>query len=376
MTDRSAHQPSSARRIVRVTLQIIGFAIGLALLWWSVSLALSEENREQIEKLGSASWRQVALLMSLTVVMVIVNGLIWHETIRPVRKVPMSDCQAANALATFLAYLPFKLSVISRWIIHTKRNNMPFLLVGGWIGAVAATGAISMLPPVAPTLVIGQINALWVVSSLLLVGVCCAITVTLSRWLGGERGLTRIRRFAAVVRLRLLNRFLHSEIFEEGHRAMDLLASWRTVLIVCALRMIDLAVQSARIALAASMIGVEIPLDQAVLLALVYFLIGVLTPVGMLGTREGGTMGAVAAMLGMSLEEVSPFAGVLLLVTGSESIVLVAMAGLSIIWLRPDRLIRRSPEQSADLGAIADADAPEYDAPHEDRARADQPDDR
>lgn len=379
MTNHAAENPERPRlrRIIRTALQIIGFAIGLGLLWWSVSLALSEENREQVERLGQASWRQVALLMSLTVAMVAINGCIWYETIRPVRKLPMGDCQAANALATFLAYLPFKLSVISRWIIHTKRNRMPFLLVGGWIGAVAATGAITMIPPVGPTLVLREINALWVGSSLALVSICAAIAVVTSRWLGGEAGLARIRRFAALVRLRLLNRFLHSEIFEEGHRAMDLLASWRAVTVVCTLRLLDLAVQSARIAVAASMIGVEIPLDQAVLLALVYFLIGVATPVGMLGTREGGTMGAAAAMLGMSIDEVSPFAGVLLLVTGSESIVLVALAGLSIIWLRPDRLIRRAPEhESTESATNAASSDGEYDAAHEDRAGADQPDDR
>jgi hypothetical protein len=102
----------------------------------------------------------------------------------------------------------------------------------------------------------------------------------------------------------------------------------------------------------------------------------VLTPVGMLGTREGGTMGAVAAMLGMSIEEVSPFAGVLLLVTGSESIVLVALAGLSIIWLRPDRLIRRAPGNDDESESNAASTDGEYDARHEDRAGADESDDR
>ncbi|MFG0313526.1 MAG: hypothetical protein ACF8LL_05000, partial [Phycisphaerales bacterium] len=56
-------QPSSTRRVWGIAVQIVGFAIGIALLGWAVRMALRPENREQLEKLSEATPGEVMLLL-------------------------------------------------------------------------------------------------------------------------------------------------------------------------------------------------------------------------------------------------------------------------------------------------------------------------
>ena len=64
----------------------------------------------------------------------------------PVQRLRTLDVVAVNAIATLLNYLPFKLSVISRIVIHNRRDGVPLGKIVGWLAAVGVGGVISFGP--------------------------------------------------------------------------------------------------------------------------------------------------------------------------------------------------------------------------------------
>src|SRR5207247_1887125 len=80
----------------------------------------------------------------------------------------------------------------------------------------------------------------------------------------------------------------HHSLFEKAHEGVRMLASPRVVLGCAALRIIDIAAQSARIALAAAIIGHPLPWEHALLAGSIFFLISAAAPTGSLGVREKG----------------------------------------------------------------------------------------
>lgn len=95
-----------------------------------------------------------------------------------------------------------------------------------------------------------------------------------------------------------------------------MLASPRAVALAAALRLLDVAVQAARFAVAAWIVGQPLPWDQAVLAGSAYFVVGSLSPSGQLGVREGATAWLAAAVLpGIDFDG---FAVVVLMVTAAE----------------------------------------------------------
>ena len=111
MSDSGA---TSKRSLVRTLVQVIGFVVSLGALGWAVSVAFQEENRAQLENLRDASAGQVMMLVGLSFASVAINGMIFWVVIRPVHRIRVTDVISTNAIATFLAYLPFKMSIVAR----------------------------------------------------------------------------------------------------------------------------------------------------------------------------------------------------------------------------------------------------------------------
>ena len=325
--------------LLRVAVQIVGFAIGLALLAWCVDLAFSAENRVQLQRLSEAAPLRIAALLACSFATIVLNGLIFHRTLVPVRRLRTVDVLAVNALASFLNYLPFKASVISRFVIHNRRDRMPIAQIGAWLAAVGAGALIALGPFVLVSLWRGEIDAVWIVAGVAGVIALALATIALARRFSGDDGRRRMERLANALRLPMRERVLRSRLFADAHSGLNMLADPVSLGVVLALRLADLSVQTARFLIAAQLLDIALSPGQALLFALVYFFIGVITPFGMLGTREGGTVG-VAVLVGMSETGYEAFAAVPLLVTATEAMVSLTLAGISIAWLRPDRLLR------------------------------------
>ncbi len=355
MTDAPSTPPPTpprAGRAIRLVLQSVGFLIGLVLLGWCIRVALSDENREQLARLREASVGQVSLLLALSAGTLLINGLLFWITLRPVHKIRAIDHVAINAVCTFLAFLPFKIGTLSRVAINNRRDGVPLLTIGAWYGVMFAIMLAAYIPAMGASIWRRGLDTTWWIVCLGGAALLCALMVGIARLFAGETGIARLHKIIDSIRLPIVSRLARTEHFDRVHTAAAMAASPLDMAGGIALRLLDLGVMSWRFVVAGSIVGVAFGWEEAVLVASAYYIIGMLSPFGILGAREAGTVfmaGAlgIAASTGQSTEEVAPSLTVLtLFITGTESIVLLAGAAAGTVWLRPDRLLRKAPEET------------------------------
>lgn len=332
--------PPANRRRMRLGVQTLAFILGLLLLWWCAAQALSEENQAQIRRLGEASVLDIGLLAGLSLVSVILNGLVFWVVLLPVQRIGVLGVVATNALASFLNYLPFKLSVLARVIIHGRRDRVPFFTIGAWFAAVGCVLVGVYAPLVSVSLWRHRIDWVWLAAGGGGVLGVLGVAVLVARLLAGERGSLRLETLAT----RLLDRFdariarwlLRTRIVARLMSGFDMLGSPAAVGAGAACYLADLGVQTSRFVIAATVLGVTISWQDATLVASCYFIIGVASPAGQLGTREAGTAW-LAGVLHMAGGE--SLAVVMLLASAVESLVALGSAGAAIFILRPARIL-------------------------------------
>ena len=314
--------PTTAARLRWFTLQVVGFAACLVALIWCVRAALSPENREQLARLWDAPASSLAGLVALTLLSLACNGMVFWATLRPVRRIPLSDMLAINALGTFLAYLPFKASMFARAAIHNRRHRLPVTLTAGWFAAVAAVLLCTVLPPTAASLWRGGLDAAWWAASLGGIAALAVIMVIVARRIA--RLLAPTSEPSTRVRAALAN----------IAQAFTILSSPPAVAATIALRILDTAAQAARLMLAASLIGHPLAPGDAVIVSVCFFLIGIVSPAGMLGVREASAAGLAGALAVAGSAEFAPVA---LLVGATEAATNLAAAALGVTWLLTTR---------------------------------------
>lgn len=317
-------------------VQVVGFLIGLALLGWCVRLAFSEANREALSTLGDAPPGSLAGLLGLSVVGVVANGLVFWAALKPVRSLGVVDVIATNALATFLANLPFKIGLLARIAIHNRRDKVPMAMILGWFGAVTATLVLTSASLLVAGLMRGVLGGWTVPAAIVMMIVLSAAMVIVAKRLSGDRGHRRLSRLIGRFGGRRALRLARSQVIREVHMGLDMLASGRWVALVVAFRMLDFASQAWRWVVAGELVGTHVEPSDGLLISGGHFLAGALSPVGMLGFREGAAIGT-AELLGL---ESRGFAPIALLTAGAELVVVIAAAGLAIAWLRLDRVLR------------------------------------
>jgi hypothetical protein len=330
-------------RAPRLLIQLAGFLIGLGLLGWCVAMALKPANRQSLNDLFHASATQISTLVGLSVATLFLNGLIFWITLLPVRRLRLADVLATSALATFLLYLPFKLSVVARAVIHNRRDHMPLLTIGAWLVALGIVVMATLCPMLLASIWRGRIDPPWFAAAGIGLLLVFATLVGTSRAFAGEAGLARLHRLADPLPLPPLQRFLRSGIFVRFHQGFTMLASPATVGAAMLLRILDIGVQAIRFMVAAEVVGQHLTPDQAFLIASTYFLIGATSPAGSLGMREAGTTG-LAGLLHLGGTN---FTVVALVVSAAELVVNLTGAAAAVAWLRPDRLILGRPTPPA-----------------------------
>lgn len=318
----------------RLVAQAAGFVVSLGLLAWFVRLALSEENREQLSVLASASWGEVGLLAGLSIATIYLNGLIFWVTLLPARRIGHWDTAAVNAIGYLASYLPFKLSVAARVVIHNRRDGVPLATIGAWFAAVGIVAVATLTPLGAVGWWRGRADWVWASAS---AGCVLATTIGViasAGWLAGDRGMARIE--AASRRFGWLGRVTRTGFFRDAHAGLDMLAHRWAVGATVGLRLLDLAVQAWRFVLVAALLGHEITIGSAVLFATIFFLVGALSPLGLLGTRDGLVVLAAGAA---GVAQPSAFVTVALTVTASELMTALGGAATGVAWLGPHRLL-------------------------------------
>ena len=306
-------EPPRRRSRLRLTLQLVGFVVGLGLLGWVLSIALAEGNRPAVESLLGAPAHLLGALIGLSGLAIVLNGVVFRIVLSPLRRLALIDIIAVNAISTFLSILPFKISVLVRVLIHHRRDGVPLRDLVSWFAAVSACGLAILVPLVAVSLWRQQVDALWLAGAIggTAVATACAVPCGL---LAGSR-------------MPLLHRL--------SLGADRIVRHPRVVAAQYVARVADLSTVFLRFHVAALIIGLELPLDRAVLLGSTYFLIAVVSPASAVGFTEIGTVG-VGALSGLDTGEVAIVALTVTLANVGTALVLAVP---SFVYLRPDRII-------------------------------------
>ncbi len=325
----------SGRRWGRLLPQLVGFLAGLGLLAWCVTIALGPENREQLQKLRGATLGQIAALLGLSFTSLMISGVVFHLTVRPVHPLRRADVCSTNAISSFLGYLPLKLGLLLRIAVHVRRDRMSLLEVGGWFGAVTVPILMTAGCLAGATLVTHEVNQRWylLAGGGLLAG--SALVVLAARLMGGESGRARMRRPATSVHQHWLDRFIAGEHYGKLNTGTVMLGSPRVVGWAVALRVLDFFLQAQRFVIAARIIGLALPTAHAFVVASSAFLIGIVSPGGPVGAREAGVVG-VLKLLGVP--DPKTYVIVPLLVTATEAVAYLGAAIAGLAWLGPGRL--------------------------------------
>lgn len=301
-------------------MQVVGGGVGVGALLWAVRMVLSEENQPSLEALRDAPPKWGVLLVAASVVSVLINGAMFWVVLRPITRISLVSVLGVNSIATFLTALPFKLSIISRVVLHRRRDGVGYLDLLAWVAGMSALGMATFIPLTAISVWRKETDAVWWVLCLVSVVVTHIVAVVMGRYCQpreGEDGKVR-----AVVR---------AMSFGCWRSVRDV----RTVAEHFVLRMSDVALLGARFWLAATIIGLGISPSAAMLLGCSYFVIGVVAPSGTLGVREA-LMGVIGAATGLAIEQATTIA---LLVGVAELIASGGLGAMAVAVLRLDRLV-------------------------------------
>ena len=368
--------PARKRSTVRNAIQLLGFGVGIGLLIWCVREVLSEDNRAALERLRDASAWEILLMLSVAASSIVLNAVIFWATIRPLHKIRVTDMIATNALCTFLSYLPFKISVIARWLIHGRRDGVPALTIGTWFLVVVGLMAVTIVP-----LGLAFVRPSTIGWSLCWVVILCSVAAShwfamaAARWLRGERGLRRLRA------MRVPSPVLEHDLFRYFHDGAAMAGDGHATWISAACRVLDIGGFTLRIGVAASILGVNLTVEDTMLIGLAYFVAGVVSPFGSVGAREGAALGlALGAGVVAAETQQAALITAILLVTVTDAMTSFIGAGFGLAWLRADRLLpgrsnlRTGPDIEAVKAAEGHTDEPTMTG--EDRTGTAEPDRR
>ncbi len=336
-------------RGLRAIAQILGFVIGLGLLGYCVHVAVKPQNQQQLAKLLAAPAHEKLALIGLSMVVVLISGSVFHAALRPVRRLRWLDVQAINVIACLLALLPMKLSLVFRVLVHNRRDGVPVLTIGAWFVAISAVMGAVVGPILLVTMWRQTPDGFWLAGCA--AGVCAAAGAMLAcaRALRNERVWARVAGFW--VRLPMPSMLKSAALLERGHEGVRMLGDARSVWMGVGLRTLDICVQAGRFKIAAAIVDQPLTWDQAVLAGSTFFLIGALAPTGQVGAREAGTAGFLGVVLsGMDFDAL---AIIVLMISATETAVLLVGSMIGLAYLRPDRLLRGSAGREGRLASEA-----------------------
>jgi len=290
----------------RLVLQIAGFVLGLALIVWCVRTAAQGDGWS---RLRDADPLLIAALLGCTLVSLMLNGAVFWLSARPLRRMPLARLQAINLVAALLNYAPVRLGFVARVAFHVRVDRIGVLDLACWFGAMTIVLGTVLMATAVATVIRPQPDLLWLLLFAAQIG---AMTLVLRVGLGLpllEPLRKRLPRLAPLV--------------------TDPVAWWGSV----ALRTADLAAFTARMAIAATILGLSLGVGDLMLLAVTALVFG-MSPLGRLGFREAG-VAFVAARLSGGLDSMdvdAAFAGLALLESVGEAIVAIPLGILALPW--------------------------------------------
>jgi hypothetical protein len=316
----------------RAALQGLGFLLGIGLLWWCIHTAFSRpETRAELSKLAAARWWDLAAMVAISMLAITLDGLMFRAVLQPVKKLPALTMLSVAGVCSVLSYLPFKASMLFRFVYHTRRDGLPVLTIVAWIIATGTVLLISLLPIAGATIVRPQADAVWwgliaaatVLAAIIAHGVC---RVTMS--------IGTARSGSLPDDPPPLSTLTWHEKLKDAAR---MLAQPRALAHARRHRHTIVALQALRFVLAAKLMGVAVSPEQALIAGAAYNLIQAISPGGVAGFREAGAATALSFLNGPDILAVT------LTVTAAEAVSNALMGIAGAVYLRIDTLfLRRS----------------------------------
>ena len=284
--------------------QVLGFGLGVWLFWTVLQGAMQAGDFSAFRE---ADPMLLGLMLLFSLVSSVCNAALFTSVSRPLghhpplslrRMVPLNfSCGALN-------YAPFRLGALARVAWHVRVDGMNasrvsalMAMAGGWylLVGLAAFGALWLRP-----------SADWGTLGL-------GLLLLPAGWAIGQMGIAK----------------LPGGLFRE---ARPMLNNPRASLECAGLRILDVLCFTARLLVGARILGIELSLDEGVLLAVVATFAS-LVPFGRLGFREAGVAGAAGVIGGIDpglRDQLS------LLDSAAEAAAYVPLGlALSALWLRP-----------------------------------------
>lgn len=321
--------PGASRSRTRTALQVFGFVLGLAALAYCIYLVVSNPTYlQQLARLGAAPAWLLAALFALSAAATATSGMVFRATLKPVRIITIADGLAINAFCTLLGNVPFKLSLIARIVLHKTRHHLALGTILSWFAGTALVILISLAPPLATTLWLGEFSVMWwltTIAGTAALGITCVLLAR--RFAPPDRWASFTHRLP-----RLLQRLAHLPFAIKLQHGLRTVASpWAMAEALC-WRGMDLAAQVIRFWLVAQALGVEMTWAQCMIAATTYFFIQSASPTGALGAREGLTAAILTAAGAHAIT-------VVLAVSVVESITNIFLGLAGGAYLRVDRLL-------------------------------------
>jgi hypothetical protein len=303
----------------KIAVQLCGFVIGLALLAWCIKGAIEKGGWD---RLAQANVALVAGMLACTLLSAFINGSVFWITIQRLKPLRFWDMQRLNLVGNLLNYAPVRLGAIARVLYHLRVDRLNLLQIGGWFAFIGYFLALGIGSCLLATLVHERIDWIW------------AALVLGQMALGGL--LTRV-----IVGNRLLAKY--------GQGVDRIVADNRAVWGAIGLRLADLAAYSGRMAIAMTILGIELPASHVIILALVA-LAASLIPFGRLGFREfcvwitAQRLGMLAAAVDSNMQQLA------LVESAGEALIFIPLGAIALLWYRKRWGQARSAATEAQAG--------------------------
>jgi hypothetical protein len=157
----------------KALVQLVGFAVGAALLWWLVKGALDtarDPSRTGIIESVQLAWSQrpwlVIGIVLTTVASLVIDGALFWLVLLPVRRLKFMEMQWLTLVASLSNFFPVRLGIAVRYTYHLRANRLTFLQCTAWFIAVTLVILASLVAVVAATMVDSHPDVLWAVTAL------------------------------------------------------------------------------------------------------------------------------------------------------------------------------------------------------------------
>ena len=303
-----------AGRLTRkqMVLQVVGFLIGILLLYLCIRTAWSKSGDWTAIK--EAEPNLIIALIGFGLLSTIIDGAVFWAVLRPYRRLAPLQVQNVNMTAAMLNYAPIRLGTIFRVTYHARVDEVKLLAIVGWFAAIVVTTLACMGAVVIAAMTTGgSIIPFSLLTAVLLVVFGAVIWVA--------------------ARLAIVKRFC------QGKERM--LGDPQALFAGLVGRLLVLASNTVRMGFAAEILGIDLGVQNLVILSVAALMLS-FNPLGRVGWREWTLMMLTPYLAGSAFEgdSVEGLAAQLALVeSAGEFLAIIPFGILTGAWALP-RLLK------------------------------------